>query len=118
MSHKPVRGELWDVRFDPSEGDEIKKIRPAIVVSHASAGRMQLLIVVPVIGWQPNFSRYFWMVRLAPLEQNGLSKESVADCFQVKSISTTRFQRRLGVVTSDELAEITAAIALCIGYSS
>ncbi len=29
----PVRGEVWRIRFDPAEGDEIKKVRTAVVIS-------------------------------------------------------------------------------------
>ena len=111
-----LRGEIWDVRFDPSEGDEIRKVRPAVVMTAHSAGRMQLHIVVPITGWQPQFSRYFWMVHLLPIAENGLSKESAADAFQVKSLSVSRFQNRLGKLTDVETEEITAAIMLCIGY--
>jgi mRNA interferase MazF len=110
------RGGVWEVRFDPSEGDEIRKIRPAVVMTAHSAGRMQLHIVVPITGWQPQFSRYFWMVYLPPDAANGLTKESAADAFQVKSLSVKRFERRLGVLGSDQLGEIAAAIALCVGY--
>lgn len=78
---------------------------------------MRLQIVVPVTGWQPQFNRYFWIVQLAPDRDNGLSKASAADAFQVKSLSVNRFQRRLGHITDDQLDEISAAIALCVGYS-
>ena len=61
-SLNPVRGQIWEVRFDPSEGDEIRKIRPAVVINVATVGKMHLRIVVPVTGWQPQFKRYFWMV--------------------------------------------------------
>lgn len=82
----------------------------------AGAGKIRLQIVVPVTGWQPQFNRYFWMVPLSPNVQNGLSKDSSADAFQVKSLSVNRFQHKLGNVTTDQLNEISTAIALCIGY--
>jgi mRNA interferase MazF len=110
------RGELWMVRFDPSEGDEIRKVRPAVVMTAVSAGRIALHIVVPVTGWQPSFSNYSFIVRLTPTITNGLTKESAANAFQVKSIALSRFQSKLGSVTADELDEIAAAIALCVGY--
>ncbi len=116
MQAEPVRGEIWQIRFDPSEGDEMRKIRPAVVISAQNAGRMRLQIVVPITGWQPVFERYFWMIQLQANSRNGLSKESAADTFQVKSLSTNRFQKKLGIVTPEEIAEIAAAIALCIGY--
>jgi mRNA interferase MazF len=56
------------------------------------------------------------MVQLAPSAANGLSKESAADAFQVKSVSTQRFIRRLGVLTNVEIHAIASAIAYCIGY--
>jgi len=111
-----TRGDVWEVRFDPSEGDEIRKIRPAVVMTGKGVGRMQLHIVVPITSWQPQFARYFWMIHLVPTPTNGLSKESAADAFQVKSLSINRFQGKVGVLTSDEMDEIAAAIALCVGY--
>ena len=33
-----VRGEVWRTRFDPAEGDEIKKVRTAVVVSENAVG--------------------------------------------------------------------------------
>lgn len=35
----PKRGEIWLVRFDPSVGDEIKKERPAVVLSSTRLAR-------------------------------------------------------------------------------
>jgi len=117
MSDAVSRGDIWLIRFDPSEGDEIQKIRPAVVMTASGAGKMQLQIVVPITGWHSSFSGYFWMVQLRPNQQNGLSKISAADAFQVKSLSVNRFQKKLGTVGSDQLEEISTAIALCIGYS-
>lgn len=74
MPADPLRGEVWQIRFDPSEGDEIRKIRPAVVMSAQNAGRMRLQIVVPITGWQSAFERYFWMIEVQPTSQNGLSK--------------------------------------------
>jgi len=106
-----ARGEVWEVRFDPSEGDEIRKVRPAVVMDVVAAGRMQLHIVVPITGWQPHFKNYFWMVRLAPTAANGLNKDSAADAFQVKSVSTNRFIRSLGALTNFEIHALASAIA-------
>lgn len=58
------------------------------------------------------------MTRLTPNDTIGLSKESAADAFPVKSLSVQRFGRRLGVLTHEDMDEIAAAIALCIDYSA
>jgi mRNA interferase MazF len=111
----PKRGEVWRVRFDPAECDEIKKVRTAVVVSENEVGRLRLKIVVPITGWNPIFANHSWFVRLMPAPGNGLTKESGADAFQVKSVSENRFLNRLGELTEDEVDTIANAIALCVG---
>lgn len=111
----PNRGEIWDVRFDPSVGAEIKKVRPAVVISVDSVGRLPLRIVVPITDWKPQFAQFPWFVRLSATKANGLTKESGADAFQVKSISENRFEKHLGVVTDSQVEDIASAIALCVG---
>lgn len=116
-SNSPRRGEVWLVDFDPQIGDEIMKRRPAVVVGSDEIGVLPLRIVAPVTGWKERYSASPWLVRLSPSKTNGLDKESVADGFQVKSLSVLRFKRMLGVVPRATCEEIAAAIALCVGFS-
>lgn len=112
----PTRGEVWDVRFDPSVGSEIQKVRPAVVVSVAEVGRLPLRIVVPITDWNPRYARYPWIVNIRTTPLSGLSKDSGADAFQVKSVSLSRFIRKRGELTSEQMDEIAAAVVLCVGY--
>ncbi len=41
----PLRGEIWRVNFDPTQGAEMRKIRPAVVISDDDIGRLALKIV-------------------------------------------------------------------------
>ena len=44
-----IRGEVWWVRFDPTEGNEVNKTRPAIVISNDAANlRIGRALVVPL----------------------------------------------------------------------
>jgi mRNA interferase MazF len=110
----PKRGEIWRVQFDPSVGAEIRKIRPAVVVSADGVGRLPLRIIVPVTDWKPQYTRFPWFVFLPVTADNGLAKDSGADAFQVKSISESRFVARIGCVTDSQADEIAAAVALCV----
>src|SRR5690348_3986015 len=96
----PKRGEVWLVDFDPSRGAEIKKVRPAVVISVDTIGRLPLRMVVPVTDWKPQYAAFPWFVELPASPTNGLRKDSGADAFQTKSVSLRRFVRRLGEVTS------------------
>lgn len=112
---RPQRGEIWTVQFDPSVGAEIRKLRPAVVANVDSIGRLPLRIVVPLTDWQPSFGAFPWFVFIAASQLSGLNKDSGADAFQVKSVSENRLLRQIGKVTDDQMEEIAAAIALCVG---
>jgi len=111
----PNRGEIWLVNFDPAVGGEIRKLRPALVISLDTIGRLPLRLVVPVTDWKPQYASYPWFIELRSNPANGLSKDSGADAFQTKSISTVRFVRRLGSVTAAEVEAVASAVALCVG---
>jgi mRNA interferase MazF len=114
MTRRPRRGEVWRVRFDPSVGSEIRKVRPAVVVSGDAIGRLPLRIVVPVTDWQPAFASLPWFVLVLVTSANGLTKDSGADAFQVKSVSEARFVQFLGSIDAAQVDEIAAAVALCV----
>lgn len=86
-----------------------------MVISENAIGRLRLKIVVPITEWKPRYANFPWFVHLAPTRANGLTKDSGADAFQVKSVSETRFLDRLGELTPGELDDIANAIAICVG---
>ncbi len=97
-------GEVWDINFSPQIGDEITKKRPAIIVNHDSMGALKLKVVVPITdGFR---SIRDWHVILQKTDLNGLVKDSVADCFQIKSISKERFIEKRGRLSQDEIDDV------------
>ena len=111
----PRRGEIWMVEFDSAVGDEIRKIRPAIVLSLEEIGVLNVRIIVPLTDWKDRYGERTWMVHVVPSQVNGLQKESAVDCLQCRSVSFERFKRRLGRLEADRLEEIAEAVGLCIG---
>jgi mRNA interferase MazF len=106
----PSAGELWLVNLDPTLGDEIKKVRPAVVVSRDAIGVLALRVVVPVTAWQDRFGDCAWLVRLEPDASNGLDKLSTADTFQVRSLSCRRFVRLLGHLSAADQSRIAGGL--------
>src|SRR3954462_11025807 len=90
----PKRGDVWLMDFDPSVGAEIRKIRPAVVISLDTVGRLPLRIVVPLTDWQDAFAKLPWFVHLPTSPANGLTKDSGADAFQVKWFSAIAAETR------------------------
>ncbi len=108
------RGEIWLVSLDPTVGAEIQKTRPAIIVNDDVLGRLPLKVIVPVTDWKDRYSAAPWMVKLVPDQQNGPSKESAADCFQIRSIAEERCVKRLGTVSRDSMLQIRKALEIVL----
>ena len=113
---KPARGDIWLVSLDPTVGSDIRKTRPAVVVSSDAVGRLPVKLVAPVTDWKAHYAANIWHVRVDPDPQNGLSKTSAVDALQIRGVDQQRFIRRLGKVSSITLEEIALAIAAVIEY--
>ena len=69
------RGEVWLVNLDPTVGAEIRKIRPAILVSSDLVGILPLRVIVPVTDWKDRYGVALWMVRIEPTPANGIDQD-------------------------------------------
>lgn len=112
----PQRGEIWLVNFDPTLGTEIKKTRPAVVISSNAVGRLPIKLVAPITDWKDYFTSNIWHIRLEPTHANGLTKPSAVDALQIRGMDTQRFIRKLGEVSSDTMEEIVLSIGAIIEY--
>jgi len=111
------RSQVWLVTLDPTVGAEIQKRRPCVVVSHDLIGALPIRVVVPITEWQERFAGRVWSVRLVPDGRNGLTKDSAADALQVRCVSEDRFVRLLGVLSTDDMIDISAALAIVLDIS-
>lgn len=112
----PRRGEVWLVNFDPTVGAEIKKTRPAVVLSSDAVGRLPIKLVAPVTDWKDYFASNIWHVHIDPDPSNGLSKMSAVDVLQLRGMDRRRFIRKMGEITSTILEEIVLAVAAVVEY--
>ncbi|HEY5270999.1 MAG TPA: type II toxin-antitoxin system PemK/MazF family toxin [Anaerolineales bacterium] len=108
------RGEIWLINLDPTIGAEIKKTRPAIIVSSDAVGVLPLKVVVPLTDWKERYEIAAWMVKVEPDSQNGLEKTSAADTFQVRSVAQERFVRKLGKVDARLMLNIVEGLGLVL----
>ena len=103
--------EVWLVDLNPTQGSEIQKTRPCLVVNDDAVGTLPLRVIVPFTDWKAHYASANWLVNVIPSRQNGLQKESAADCFQIRSVSTTRFVRKLGSIDLGAFEKIQLALA-------
>ena len=112
---KPKRGEIWLVDFEPQIAEEIKKRRPAVVLSIHELRFLPVRAVVPVRGYKLKDQKKYYMVPLPEGVQNNLNKRSSVDCSQIKSFSIKRFIKKIGKVTEEEIDLISDTASYCIG---
>ena len=105
------QGEIWLVTLEPSVGAEMRKTRPALIVSADALGRLPLKIVVPITDWKERFVSFPWMVKIEPSEKNGLAKESAVDCFQIRSVSVERLTVPVGAAEPKTIAQVRRAVS-------
>lgn len=112
------RGQIWLYSADPTVGDEMGKTRPCVIVSNDEIGVLRLKVVVPITGWNDVFSQVPWMVRIEPTSENGLSKLSAVDTFQVRSVSQQRLIKEVGTLGNRTMQEINRALAVVLDINS
>src|SRR5450759_288422 len=110
------RGEIWLINLDPTAGAEIKKSRPALIVSSDAVGILPLRIIIPFTDWKDRYLQATWMVKISPNAENGLLKISAADTFQIRSVSTSRLIRKIGAISQAEINRVVEAIGLVIEF--
>ncbi|MGR3303532.1 MAG: type II toxin-antitoxin system PemK/MazF family toxin [Candidatus Scalindua sp.] len=107
-------GKIWEINLSPTVGSEIKKTRPAVIINDDAIGVLPLRIIVPITEWKERFKECIWMVKIEPDSKNKLTKTSAIDIFQIRSISTKRFLREIGSVSTKTLMEIKTAVKVVI----
>jgi mRNA interferase MazF len=104
------RGEIWLVNLDPTIGSEIRKTRPAVIISSDLIGILPLKVIVPLTEWKERYAKAPWMVRIDSNDQNGLGKTSAADGLRIRSVSHQRLVKKLGILQPLQVAQIVQAI--------
>jgi mRNA interferase MazF len=104
-----LRGSVWWVDFEPSTGSEIKKVRPAIIVSNDYANdRLDRVVVVPVTG---NTSRIYPGEAVVTIGE----KQNKAMTDQIMAADKSRLKNKVCVVSASDMQKIDHAIRTHLG---
>ena len=103
----PRRGSVYRVNLDPTVGHELRKTRPAVVVSNDHMNELaETILVMPITAG--HYQYYHWIAIDPP--EGGVSKPSSIVTEQVRAIDKRRLQRHLGSVSADTIEKIEQAI--------
>ena len=111
MSAELRRGVVVQVRFDPAEGREIRKTRPAVVVSNDAACAFDAVVQVVPVTRLPERDLRPYEARVDSPE-SGLSKPSRLVANQIRTIAKQWVVRLLGRVSPVEERALDEALRI------
>lgn len=99
----PARYEVHLVALDPTQGSEIAKTRPCVIVSPDDINRyLRTVVVVPLTGRTRSY-------RFRP-DTNFGGTHGQAAIDQIRSVDKSRLRRRLGVLSEAEIGRLSAVL--------
>jgi mRNA interferase MazF len=103
------RGNVYWLNFEPSLGGEIKKVRPAIILSNNAANtHLNRVQVVPITS---NIERLYPGEAFITL--NAEKRKAMGD--QLTTASKQRIGRRIGALSTQDMGRVEDAILLQLG---
>ena len=108
------RAEVWWINFDPSVGTEIRKRRPAIIVSNNAANaHLPRVTVVPVTS---NMSRIYASEVIVTIdEDSGATSQSKAIANQLQTVDRSRIVSLMGRLSREEMSKVNAILRTHLG---
>ena len=112
MPSKPKIGEIYLVKFHPGIGSELKKYRPAVVISTLSYIDTRFVTVAPLTSSKkiilPDYE-----VKIK--KGNGLEKDSILMTWYLKTIDISRVVYKIGQLTDSEMSEVKKILSKVVG---
>ena len=114
MLPKPVRGDVFSARLDPTEGSEQAGTRPVVVISRDSINANSPVVIVVPVTDATNVKRlYPSHVHLAR-GSGGLRMDSVAKTEQLRAIQVSRLTSYYGRLEKQSLSRLEDAIKITL----
>ena len=107
-----LRGEIYWADLSPVRGREQAGPRPVLVISHDLFNTRSGTVIALAITSQPQRVGFPLAFRLASVK---LPKPSWVKITQVRTLSTERLGRKLGVVSPQELTQAIEALFELVG---
>ncbi len=99
------RGDIWWIELDPTQGSEIKKTRPCIVLTHDAINRLRRTVVVVPLSTAAKPHPPITV----PVSCQGKSVVAIVD--QIRAVAKHRFKSKIETLSIDELDEVCQSVS-------
>ena len=103
MMGYPKKGEIYLVNFDPTFGHEIKKKRPALILSNDIHNQYSPLVTVAPLS--SNINKIYPFEVYVPKKSIGLNENSKIMIIQLRSIDKKRLINKIGNIEDQEILD-------------
>ena len=100
------QGEIWDISLEGSHETETGEKCSVIIINDNIISVLPSRVIVPLKIWQEKFTEAVWLIRVDPNDENNLNQTIAVDAFQMYTIPITRFIKKIGTVSAQELQQI------------
>ena len=102
------RGDIVIVNLNPKKGDEVGKIRPAIIISGDDENKILDTVVLLPLSTDLIEDMYPYRIRI--LKRENLKKDSDVLVNQIRTLSKKRVDKKIGKISENEYNFIIEAL--------
>ncbi len=116
LTDPPEVGDVVLLDLNPTRGDEKNKTRPCLIIQKKITP-LHLVTVLPITDDNSHRNGLFFVV-IPDYKKTGLTKKSVIDCYQIRTVSLNRIVKKMGVIDQELVDKIKESMALILGIHS
>ena len=99
------RWSIWLANLDPVVGSEQGRTRPVLVISDSSLNNILPVVnVVPITSRKTN-RRVYPNEAFLPASTGGLTLDSIALCYQIRTLDKRRLTQMFGVIEDEDIRQ-------------
>jgi mRNA interferase MazF len=110
------KGDVVYVDLEPIRGSETGKIRPCLIVQNNINNEHSPTTIIIVITGRDRFKKKYPTHVWIDKGEGGLTKDSVIQCEQIRTIDKRRITKKLGSINKDCLQKVEEAIKITLAF--